>query len=190
MKVAELMSRPAHCCGLYDPLTEAARVLWDHDCGLVPVVEPVTNALLGVLTDRDICMAAYTRGLPLSAIAVDSVASTAVVTCFAHEDAAAVLERLKRHRLRRLVVVDEDGAVEGVVSLNDLARASQRAKGGARTALERELARTIAEVSRSHGDPAPAGGELKPLARKAPAPKSAAPAKVDRPSGAKARAKR
>ncbi|MBK9385302.1 MAG: CBS domain-containing protein [Planctomycetes bacterium] len=184
MNISEVMSHPAACCGPFEPLSEAARIMWDKDCGVVPIVEPMTNALLGVVTDRDLCMASYTQGRKLSEIPIESIMVTQVVTCRASESTERAHERLRQNGLRRLIVVDDHGAVEGIVSLNDLARAAARAAGADQGALQKAVATTLAEVSRSHAERDAAKAQAKAHAEKAaakpmelkPAPKAAAPA--------------
>lgn len=197
MKVADVMSRPAACCGPYEPLSEAARIMWDRDCGIVPIVESVTNALLGVVTDRDVCMAAYTQGRRLSEVPIEAVMCSQVITCRGDESVERVHERLRTHAIRRLVVVDEQGCVEGVVSLNDLARAAEATKSGNRDVQQRSVAQTLAEVCRPHAQrngehtveiqPArkqPAAAPVQ-AAKAKPAAKSKPPAKAKHGKGKK-----
>jgi CBS domain-containing protein len=195
MKISQVMTHPAACCGPYEPLSEAARIMWDKDCGVVPIVEPVTQALLGVVTDRDLCMASYTQGRKLSEIPIEAIMSTQVVTCRADESSERAHERLRAHGIRRLVVVDEHGAVEGIVSLNDLARAAAQAAPAEQGALQKAVAQTLAEVSRSHAErdaakaaaakPAEKSVELQPAPKSAPAAASAPPAGQATPKSTK-----
>ena len=64
MRVEQLMSRPVHCCRPEDTLACAAQLMWDHDCGCVPVVAADGTGLAGIITDRDICMCAYFQNKP------------------------------------------------------------------------------------------------------------------------------
>src|SRR5262245_6101900 len=64
MEVREIMSTDLETCRADDTLDRAARLMWEHDCGVVPVVDHEGTAV-GMITDRDICMAAYTQGRPL-----------------------------------------------------------------------------------------------------------------------------
>src|SRR5690606_28351921 len=72
MQVRELMTRDVQVCGPRDDLNRAAQIMWDHDCGVVPVVDSERRPI-GMVTDRDVCMAAYTQGKPLSAIRAEEV---------------------------------------------------------------------------------------------------------------------
>ncbi len=188
MKISQVMTHPAACCGPYEPLSEAARIMWDKDCGVVPIVEPVTHALLGVVTDRDLCMASYTQGRKLSEIPIEAIMSTQVVTCRGDESLERAHERLRTNGIRRLVVVDEHGAVEGIVSLNDLARAAAQAAPAEQGALQKAVAQTLAEVSRSHAERDAAKAAAAKAAEKSmeltPAPKSGAAAVSAAPASA------
>ena len=64
MKVADSMTRDVRACSVHDSLNAAARVMWENDCGCVPIVDS-QGRLVGIVTDRDICMATYTQGVPL-----------------------------------------------------------------------------------------------------------------------------
>ena len=65
LKVKELMTLDVSCCHPGDTLERAAELMWQHDCGCVPVVDEGSH-VVGMITDRDVCMAAYTRGVSLS----------------------------------------------------------------------------------------------------------------------------
>jgi CBS-domain-containing membrane protein len=119
MKVADIMTREVQCCAPHTNLAAAAKMMWDRDCGILPVLN-VDGHVLGVITDRDICMAAATRNKPPSDITVWETISNKVYTCRASDDVHVALETMTRHQLRRLPVVDEDGTLSGMVSMNDL----------------------------------------------------------------------
>ena len=85
MKVADLMTPDVRSCTIHDSLNAAARIMWDHDCGCAPVVD-AHGKLVGIVTDRDICMAAYTQGAPLEAIPVERVMSPKVISCARTDD--------------------------------------------------------------------------------------------------------
>src|SRR5262249_6621023 len=84
MNVGQLMRRQLRTCRREDSLNVAAQIMWEEDCGCVPVVEEANlerPRLVGILTDRDICMAAYTQGRPLDAIQVQSIMERDLATC-------------------------------------------------------------------------------------------------------------
>jgi CBS-domain-containing membrane protein len=78
-----------------------------------------------MLTDRDICMAAYTRGLPLSELPVSGAMSTALATCHANDTLRSIMDLMSARQVRRVPVVDEDEQLLGIVSLADLALLTQ-----------------------------------------------------------------
>lgn len=134
MRVREIMSSPAITCRTQDTLEQAARLLWEHDCGILPVLDK-DGRVGSTITDRDICMGAYTRGRRLADLHVADSMSDRLVTCRADDDVAAAAALMTEHQVRRLVVVERDGRIAGLLSLNDLARAAPRDATVGREAL-------------------------------------------------------
>lgn len=172
---------------LGDRLDAVARVLWDHDCGAVPVVDD-KGALVGVVTDRDVCMAAYTQGRALGEIPVDTSMARTVRTCRPDDAAATAMATMQEHQIHRLPVVDGKGAPVGILSTNDLVRAVLSRPAAIDTnAVVKTLAR-IGTPRNAAGPAAEAAGKRAPAARAAavdniaivpapaPTPKPAAPA--------------
>jgi CBS domain-containing protein len=120
MRVQDLMSHPAITCDVNDDLNVPAKLMWDHDCGVILVVRG-DGKLEGVITDRDICMAAYTQGRSLDQILVNSVMAQHVVSAHPDQKLGQVERMMAEHQVRRIPVVDEDNRPVGVLSLNDLA---------------------------------------------------------------------
>jgi len=120
MKVKELMSVDVKSCREDSDLATATKIMWDADCGIVPVVND-DRQVVGVITDRDICVAAATRSMDPGALKVRDVMSRTVATCADTDDARVALGTLKDRRVRRLPVVDRQRRLVGVISLNDLA---------------------------------------------------------------------
>ena len=150
MKVEQLMTRTVATCHPADFLNAAARIMWEHDCGCVPVVaeEEGGARVVGMLTDRDICMAAYTQGKPLGAIKVASSMSQQVCSCRPADSIAVALNVLRTNQLRRLPVVDGDEHLIGVLSLADIAREAGREHGRkAAEVPDADIARAIEAIS-------------------------------------------
>jgi len=122
--VHAIMTEPAGACSLGDPLHRTAQLMWDLDCGVVPVVD-AQGRLSGILTDRDICMAAYTKALPLTAIRVEEVMTTQVVTCAPSDSVERAVGLMEDHQVRRLAVVTAERRLVGMLSLSDIAQASE-----------------------------------------------------------------
>lgn len=125
MQIESVMTCKVRFCRKDDSLEEAARVMWDADCGCLPVVDHC-GELVGVITDRDICMAAYRRGEPLRQLRVADAMTKTVIICRA-EDSTQHAERLmSTHRVRRLPVVGGRGELVGMLSRTDIARGTHR----------------------------------------------------------------
>jgi CBS domain-containing protein len=123
MRVQELMSAPVATCHVNDTLNRAAMLMWDHDCGALPVVNEY-GKVTGMITDRDICMAAYTQGRTLDDLLVNSAMASHVITARPDQTVGEVEQMMAHFQLRRLPVIDPDGRPIGIISLNDLATAS------------------------------------------------------------------
>jgi CBS domain-containing protein len=123
-RVVRTMSRPVTSCTPEDDVAEAARLMWDDDRGFLVVLDG-RGKLVGVITDRDICMAAYTRGRALHQISVASAMSRDVRTCALDDTLEQAACIMREARVRRLPVVDPLGSVAGVISLADIAAAGE-----------------------------------------------------------------
>ena len=119
MKVTDLMTPEVQACTTHDSLNAAARIMWDHDCGCAPVVD-THGKLVGIVTDRDVCMAAYTQGLPLEKISVQRAMSAEVISCGRTDDLESAHRLMRTHEVHRLPVVDSRGRLAGILSLSDL----------------------------------------------------------------------
>ena len=142
MTVERLMRKDVKSCSPSDTLSTAAKLMWENVCGCVPVID-THGKPIGVLTDRDICMGAYTQGKPLDAIRVEQSSSEKVITCRAQDEVETAIILMTRHSLRRLPVVTSDGRLCGIVSLDDLACESLR---NLRGSTNRELAAHVGEA--------------------------------------------
>ncbi len=120
MRVKELMTSDVKSCSLDTNLAAAAKIMWDRDCGVVPVTDE-HGRVVGVITDRDICIAAATRARVEGEIPVRDVISKVVYTCAASDDVRQALETMRLRKVRRLPVVDQGGRLAGIVSVHDIA---------------------------------------------------------------------
>jgi CBS-domain-containing membrane protein len=158
MKVDQMMSRDVKTCRTTDTLVRPSQLMWEHDIGSVPVLDD-KGALVGMITDRDICMAAYTQGRRLDEIAVGAVMSQNVQTCSPTDTLETAAASMKRHQLRRLPVVSARRELVGIISLPDLSRAAE-AEPNQRTREQyiNQVETTLAAVARPRvpGSAAPA----------------------------------
>lgn len=126
MKIKELMAKTVWTCRADEPMSTAAGLMWEHDVGAVPVLGRDEN-LVGIVTDRDLCMAAYFTGEPLGSVHVERAMSKVIFTVNPSQDVEAAEEIMRSKQIRRLPVV-EGGKLVGMISLGDLARAARRRK--------------------------------------------------------------
>jgi CBS domain-containing protein len=119
MKVREIMTSDVKTCRAETNLAEAVKSMWERDCGVLPVVKADGRVSM-MITDRDICVALATRGQTADRIAVRDVATGKLCTCAEDDDAIVALQTMKSQRVRRLPVVDAEGRLKGILSLNDV----------------------------------------------------------------------
>lgn len=141
MKARDLMTANVQACQPDTDLAAVTKLMWDHDCGFVPVVDQ-KGAVVGAITDRDICIATATRGLPPERIAASQVMSSPVHGCAPDDTVTQVLMTMKQFKVHRLPVIDDHGLLKGVVSMNDIVLATEHTKGPAL----KEIVSTMAAI--------------------------------------------
>ena len=119
MHVKKAMTTDVAACSPETNLASVVQVMWDRDCGLVPVIDEA-GRVLGVVTDRDICMATAMKDCNPSGISVEEVMTGTVYAAAPQEDIEQALKTMREHRIRRLPVLDLAGELEGILSLNDI----------------------------------------------------------------------
>ena len=148
MNIRDLMSTPPHTCRPETDLGTIAQMMWDHDWGFVPVVD-ASGRLAGVITDRDICIATATRHLLPQRISAEQAMTGPVHSCMTDDSVSDALAAMKEFKVRRLPVVDGNGQLKGVISMNDIALASDQK----RKPLPGEVVSTLAAIC-AHRTPA------------------------------------
>lgn len=121
MNVDQCMTRDPRTCRAHDSLERAAQIMWEGDCGCVPVVDD-DSKVIGIITDRDICMAAYTRGAPLYSLSVESTMAREVIGCRPGDSLEMALKSMRLRQVRRLPVLDAQGGLLGMLSVTDVVR--------------------------------------------------------------------
>ena len=120
MQVRDVMTNGAECVLPSDSLQEAARKMRDLNVGPLPVCGD-DDRLVGILTDRDITVRAVAEGCDPRATAVQNVMTRDVVFCFKDQDVQEAARLMQQYQVRRLVVLNQDERIVGIVSLGDLA---------------------------------------------------------------------
>lgn len=148
MKVKDIMTTDVKTCTPDTTVAEAAHLMWDGDCGFLPVVDD--GELVGIVTDRDLYIALATKNERASVLKVGAVATTKLATCVAEDDVNTALATMKQARVRRLPVVGYGESLLGVLSVNDIILAAGTAKGVSNKAVVETLQSICA-----HRHPAP-----------------------------------
>ena len=154
MKVKDVMTSNVRACFNSDNLATVAQVMWDNDCGCVPVLNE-EGWLVGMLTDRDICMAAFLQAMPIGEIKVSAVMSRQLFDCTSDDDLSVAEQIMREKKVRRLPVLNKEGRLVGLLSLSDVARQANEeyARGAAnRQVTDAEVARLAADISKRRRD--------------------------------------
>lgn len=155
MKVQEIMTRDVESCSPETNLAAAAMMMWRTDCGVIPVRDG-NGEVRGLITDRDICMAVATQHRLADEIRVGEVMTGRVHAVKPGDDVTVAAERMRSERVRRLPVVDDEGRLAGVVSINDLVL---NADSSSRARRDRISTEDVMSVLRAVCGHRPAGDE-------------------------------
>lgn len=144
MKIEQIMTRDVTTCTAGMSLDDAAGRMLLHDCGSLPVIEPRGRTVVGMITDRDICIGAHRTKKGLSDMRVEDAMTKEVETCRADQDLADAEQSMRQARVRRVPVVDGEGRLEGLVSLAQIALAAVKTQeADVRSA---DVGRTLASI--------------------------------------------
>jgi|SRR5688572_16891943 len=119
MKVKEVMTPDPKAIWLTESLADAAQLMWENDCGVLPIIKD-GRKVVGLITDRDICMATAMKQADPSGISVEEVMTGQVYSVNSEDDVAQALQAMQEHKIRRLPVVTAEGELEGILSMNDI----------------------------------------------------------------------
>lgn len=120
MKLREVMTENPVVCRSTDTLSTVAGLMWEHDCGVLPVVDE-SEHLVGIVTDRDVCMAAYTTGSRLDELGVSQAMSRQVFTLSPEAELEEATALMGDKQIRRIPITDASSRPVGLLSLNDIA---------------------------------------------------------------------
>lgn len=148
MKVRDLMTTNVASAPSHEPLTTAARLMWECDCGTIPVVDSASDRVIGMITDRDICMATWSKDRAPSAISISEAMSRDLFYCSPDDKISSAATLMRSKQIRRLPVLNTEGRLVGIISLADIVTQSQTA-GSRASAIEvapNEIAATLARI--------------------------------------------
>ncbi|HEU4995699.1 MAG TPA: CBS domain-containing protein [Gemmatimonadaceae bacterium] len=125
MRIQDVMTRDPKFVTPDTPAREAARIMRDSDIGIVPVVESASSRrLLGVVTDRDICLRVVSEGKSHETLVSDVMSKAELATCRPDNDIEEAMDTMASEQVRRIPIVDERGSLVGIVAQADVARKS------------------------------------------------------------------
>src|SRR5260370_12717585 len=133
MRIAQVMTENPICCVPSDTAQVAALIMRDEDVGIVPIVgSDKSRALIGVVTDRDLCLSVIAgrhdvliaEGKDAASVPLEKYMSTNAIACAPDDDVDRALELMKENQVRRILVIDKQRIIHGVVSIGDLLRRS------------------------------------------------------------------
>ena len=147
MKVKDIMMGTPHYCQPETNLGAATELMWNANCGFLPV-ESSDGKVIGVITDRDICIALGTRNRPAGEVTVAEVLTGKLYSCSPDDDIHMALQTLKEATVCRLLVVSQDGTLVGVLSMDDILQRAEPGGLGKEPELSNdEVVRTIRAIT-------------------------------------------
>ena len=132
MIIKEVMNPDVTTCRPDTTLETAAILMWDGDCGTVAIVDDEAR-VVGIITDRDICMAVALQHKHANTIQVHEVMSRHLFTCHPESDIMNALKTMSFQKVRRLPVTNDSGQVEGIISIEDIIARAERGRRGIQT---------------------------------------------------------
>lgn len=131
MDVRSAMTGDPAACTPSTPLHLVARMMVDNDCGEIPVVDDhESRRPVGVVTDRDIAVRTVARGINPLDVPAGECMTTPVITVSPDCDLSVCCDLMEKHQIRRVVVVDGDGRLCGIVAVADIAKSTSRGETG------------------------------------------------------------
>jgi CBS domain-containing protein len=128
MKVREMMTKEVYSCWPNTSLAAAAQIMWAEDCGSLPVLGD-DDGVVGMITDRDISIAIAMMRRSPSEITVGEVMSKPVFACAPEDHVKKALNWMATAQVRRLPVIDQSGALQGILSISDVMACFWRSTG-------------------------------------------------------------
>jgi CBS domain-containing protein len=135
MKVKEVMTPNPQAIWLTESLADAAKLMWESDCGVLPIIKD-GRKVVGLITDRDVCMGSAMRDRNPSAISVEEVMTRQVYAVNPEDNIDHALQVMQQHQVRRLPVINPEGELEGILSLNDVVVHAKAADSAAEDSID------------------------------------------------------
>lgn len=141
MKVQDVMTNDVVSCAPQENLATVAGIITQRDCGIVPVVN-ADNKVVGIITERDICIAA-SRNVKPANIKAEEFCNEKIISCRADEKLKAVLKKMRKNKIKRLPVISQDGYLIGIISITDVLLVTKKDKF-----LRKKVISTLTAISK------------------------------------------
>ncbi|MEZ5346637.1 MAG: CBS domain-containing protein [Pyrinomonadaceae bacterium] len=138
IKCREIMTKNPSTATKDISLQDVAKILKEGDIGILPIVDGDTNKLVGLVTDRDIVVRAVADGKSVTETAVGEVMTSEVFSAKPDDFAFEAVRTMGDKQVRRVPIVDDDGVLQGIVSMADIALEMED---------DKEIAETLEEIS-------------------------------------------
>ncbi len=128
MRVLDCMMGTPYYCRPDNNLGSATELMWTGNCGFLPVMN-TEGTVVGVITDRDICIALGTRGRAAGEVPVSEVMSQKVFSCAPEDEVHIALRAMREGHVRRLPVIAKNNTLVGVLSMDDVLLRAESTSG-------------------------------------------------------------
>ncbi|MDQ3748182.1 MAG: CBS domain-containing protein [Acidobacteriota bacterium] len=119
MKVKDVMKTDVGFCSTEDSLMKAAEVMRRRDCGVVPIVD-ADQRVVGMLTDRDLCLAVVARNRKASDVKTEELLRGKAIVCSADDKLEDALRKMRKYQVKRLAAIGAGGELVGILSVTDV----------------------------------------------------------------------
>jgi CBS domain-containing protein len=137
MNVKDVMTTTPAYCTPETNLGAVVEIMWNRNCGFLPVIDQ-DKKVVSIITDRDICIAVGTRNILPGQLTVADVATQRAICCGMNDDARSALTKMAESRVRRLPVINAEGKLTGVISMDDIIEGTQVKRTVSRDGLTSE----------------------------------------------------
>jgi CBS domain-containing protein len=139
MKCQDIMTRSPRSVWLSSTAKHAAHIMKNENVGILPVMDDKTHKLIGMVTDRDLCLGVVADGKKPGEAKVSEFMNAKVIFCHPDDDIHNAESLMKAYQVRRIAVVDQNGFCVGIISAADLAL---------KIAEAQEFYETVKEISK------------------------------------------
>ena len=146
MKVQDAMTSDVVFCLTTDSSADAAAIMRRKNCGIVPVVN-AENRVVGVITDRDVCIAGFDRDCPPSEIKLNEFCRKDIIVCQPNEKIGDALKKMRKHQIKRLPVTSQNGELVGIISITDILSTTSKNKKASKK-LRKKIISTLLEIGK------------------------------------------